>query len=123
MHPEADARTVHGNVVTEDGIEHLARPWSPEHALVIAGSPAALAIVVARQGADRPAGEGMTVAGLVIDDDLTVRKATFSIRRIGEATWHVEIDDGPATPIVLDEDGIALLDDAESWPLEAAPSR
>jgi hypothetical protein len=62
------------------------------------------------------------VAGLVIDDDLAVRPATISIQPSGASAWNVATDDGRPMAVELDADGIMLLDDPESWPLEAPPS-
>lgn len=60
LHPDDDGQTMHGNVVSPDGVRHLRFDWGPEQALLVEGSQAAATIV---------AGGGATSV-LRIGDDL-----------------------------------------------------
>jgi hypothetical protein len=91
LHPEPDGRSIHGNVVTTDGVRPLAFDWSPTAALAIAGDPFGSAILLA----------GATDPTLVIRARLGV----------------VAGDRGPA--LELDSRGIPTLEDSREWPLES----
>ena len=91
LHPEPDGRSIHGNVVTTDGVRPLAFDWSPTAALAIAGDPFGSAILLA----------GATDATLVIRARLGV----------------VAGDRG--TVLELDSRGIPILEQSREWPLEA----
>ena len=101
LHPGADRRELHGNVVTPDGIHHLRFDWGPDHQLVVEGFPVALmpALRGHRGPADRPA--------VIVGDDLQPRSGTVNLERLG-GEFAIDADGAPA--------GLA---DAADWPLEA----
>jgi hypothetical protein len=102
LHPSADRRELHGNVVTPDGIRHLRFDWSRDHELVVAGFPVALmpALRARRQPGDRPA--------VIVGADLRPRPGSVDLDRLG-GEFAIDADGAPA--------GLA---DAQGWPLEEA---
>ncbi len=95
LHPERDG-TLHGNVITAAGIEHVrGLPWTPESVVLVEGSPVAAAAAAAA------AGDGRAHRAIVIGLDLA---------------WRVEERAEPST--ALDGRGVPLLADASEWPLE-----
>lgn len=106
LHPEADG-TLHGNAVTANGIRHVAGiPWPPGSLLVVHGSPIALAAAawLAGGGGGQSPGEQPVV---MVNPDLVVRPATVPLAGL---TRHA-----------IDADGLPILGDARSWPLELEP--
>jgi len=65
LHPDADGRAAHGNVVTARGVVPLACAWSPRHRLVVDGEPVA-AVALAALGHATP------TPGVVVGADLAV---------------------------------------------------
>jgi hypothetical protein len=117
LHP--DGSTLHGNVVRPTGIDHLALAWSPEHLLLLAGTPTTAAAAARTLGERVGIGQGHTIAGVSVDVTLTVRPATFRVARVGpRGWWFVTADTGDRTGVTLDLDGIPLLGEAVDWPLE-----
>jgi len=106
LHPEGDG-TLHGNAVTEAGMRHVdGLPWPDGSLLVVHGSPIALAAAawlaggVGGGGGESP-GERPVV---MIGPDLDVRPASVAV---GALLRHA-----------VDPDGLPVLDDGRSWPLE-----
>jgi hypothetical protein len=91
LHPEPNGRSIHGNVVTTDGVRPLAFDWSPGAALAIAGDPFGTAILHA--------------AGA---------KATLVIR----PRLDVVAGDG-GQALDLDSRGVPTLAEPRDWPLES----
>jgi hypothetical protein len=122
LHPEPGTGTLHGNVVRATGVEHIALPWSPGHALLAGSSPVTAAVAALGLGARIGVGEGATFAAVEVADDLSIRRATWRAARVGERRWLLlAADGGPSVAITLDRDGVpAGLDDAETWSLEVA---
>jgi hypothetical protein len=115
LHPEADG-TLHGNVVTTDGIQHIAGlPWDPDGVLLVEGSTIAAAAaahglrnaIMPETSASRPAA--------FVDLGLAVQRVDVAIERVGEDTWRL----GSAGEIAVDDDGLPLLAGARIWPLES----
>jgi hypothetical protein len=101
LHPSANRRELHGNVVTPVGIRHLRFDWSPDHELVVEGFPVAL--MPAIRGQRMPAGRLAVIVGA----DLQPRSGTVDLDRLG-GEFAIDADGAPAG-----------LRDAEDWPLEA----
>jgi hypothetical protein len=101
LHPEGDG-TLHGNVVTDDGIRHVAGlPWPRDSVVLLAGSPTAAAAAgrtIAVSGTER-------VHVLTIYVDLAIEES------------DADVEGGGGRPRVLDP-GLPLLRDAQTWPLE-----
>jgi hypothetical protein len=99
LHPEGDG-TIHGNVVTAAGVEHLkGLPWSRDSVLMVEGST--VAATAAARGLRNvvAAGRSVTRTAVIVDLGLAVRTGDVSIAAI-----HGE--------------GVPLLADAQTWPLE-----
>jgi hypothetical protein len=104
LHPEPDG-TLHGNVVTSGGIEHIAGvAWPNDCLLVVHGSPISLAAAawqLKAEGGDAEPGRRPIVT---IDPKLRITPG------------NVPTDALARHPI--DEDGLPILEDQVSWPLE-----
>jgi hypothetical protein len=119
LHPDSGDGELHGNVVTPDGIRHLAFAWSPAHELIVEGIPAVLAAAVRRLAAEVPVGGSVDRPAVIVDADLRCATGSLRIERLAERRWRA----GEGTPVAavsIDEDGApADLGDAADWPLEA----
>lgn len=119
LHPEADERTLHGNVVTPTGIRHLRFDWGPDHDLLVIGSPACAAVGLARLARSLTVGATTAVTMLRIDDTLDPRLVTWTATRTGQRDWSLRSPDGDEEQrLTFDETGLVVLPDASSWPLE-----
>jgi hypothetical protein len=113
FHPEPDG-TLHGNhVAATGGVRHIAgRPFAPDDALIVEGSPISLAAIAWGHAAGalvRP------VAGVVIGADGTLtERPEIRIERLSATRWQV----GERSQIEIDEAGLPVLDGGETWPLE-----
>ncbi len=115
LHPESDG-TIHGHVVTADGVEHVVGlPWSLDAVLLIDGSTVAAA--AAAHGLRHTIGAGASESrpAVFVDLSLAVRAADVTIERAGEDTWRL----GSSGEVAVDDDGLPLLAGARIWPLEA----
>jgi hypothetical protein len=90
LHPDADRRSAHGNVVRPGGVEPVEVAWSDDDGLAIDDDPFGSAVACWRG------------SGWVIDPDLQLRRE----------------DGGDTRALELDERGIPRLDVAREWPLE-----
>jgi hypothetical protein len=96
LHPEDDG-TLHGNAVMADGVRHVTGwPWERDRAIWVQGSSICLA------AGWRPDGT-RAVEWLDIDRDLHVE----TVVRVRRPDWSL-----------VDDDGLPLLADGASWPLE-----
>ena len=91
LHPEPDRRSIHGNVVSADGVRPLSFDWLPTAGLAISGDAFGSAILQI----------GIGATTLVVQPRLDV----------------VAGDGGPA--LERDGRGVPILSDAREWPLEA----
>ena len=122
LHPEA--ATLHGNIVRPAGIEHLALPWDDDCLLLVVGTPTTAAAAAARLADRIGVGEGHTVAVVSADVGFTVERQTYRVIRSSETRWRfIPAHGGPGVAVTLDADGIPILDDAETWPLEVGAAR
>jgi hypothetical protein len=90
LHPDADRRSAHGNVVRPGGVEPVEVAWSDVDGLAIDDDPFGSAVA------------GWRGRGWVIELDLQLRRE----------------DGGDTRALELDERGIPRLDVAREWPLE-----
>jgi len=121
LHPEEGSGRLHGNVVTAEGVRHLALAWSDQHGLEVEGRPIASAVTAHRLASSTPVGEGRTVPVVVIDADLSVVDETRRYTRLGAGEWRVEsvADEAPAWVLRIDGRGVPHVpDDEREWPLE-----
>lgn len=99
LHPEGDG-TIHGNVVTAGGIEHVrGLPWSRDSVLIVEGSTIAAAAAAHALGHAVAAGTPVTRPAVIVDLGLAVRVGDVSIVAVGG-------------------DGIPQLAAAQTWPLD-----
>ncbi len=120
LHPSADGLHLHGNVAHGAGIEHVELAWSPDHVLVVAGSPITAAVAASWLQGRVGAGEGDTIPAVEVRPDLQVRAATWRVARVGERRWRlVAADAGPDITVDLDDSGVpAVFSGDRTWPLE-----
>jgi hypothetical protein len=122
LHPTADGG-LHGNVVRDDGIDHLAFEWGPHHELVVAGMPLVVAAAAHRLAGTVAVGEAAERPAVVVDEALRPTPAAIRFERVDGLRWLVANVD-PQEPahevtFAIDPDGLpAGLADAETWPLE-----
>jgi len=116
LHPETDG-TLHGNVVSRDGIRHVVGlPWERAGVVGIEASPLALAAALFLL--ERQVGEGtaLEVASIEIGLDLVVTAGRTWIERRTDG-WRLggrAVDRGRAG-------GLPALRDDVDWPLELDP--
>ena len=97
LHPERDG-TLHGNVVTTDGVRHVVgRQWDVDAVLLLEGSPIAAAAARFASPGDH---------GYLVRLDLTLEPLEGGAGK------------EPVAGLALDADGLPILDAATTWPLE-----
>lgn len=114
LHPEPDESALHGNVVGPGGVRHLAFDWSPDHELLVLGSPASMAVTVRRIAPELMVGASRIVELLLIDDGLVPRLVRESVERESPLTWRMA-----DSRFTVDDDGRPVPADEVLWPLEA----
>jgi hypothetical protein len=119
LHPDRAQGELHGNVVTPAGVAHLRFTWSPEHELLILGSPAAAAVSLARLARIIAVGETRAIATVRIDDALEPRSVTMTVERTSSTGWRMRpVDGDEIQPVDMDPRGLVRVDDGGAWPLE-----
>lgn len=109
LHPEPDERSAHGNVVTPEGIRHLALSWTPGRRVELPWSPIADAVLVADLG-----GTGARdLAVATIGRDLAPRLRSISVTGHGSGRWLLD-----GRWVEVDDDGLPQLAGGWAWPLE-----
>jgi hypothetical protein len=120
LHPEPDDSALHGNVVSGEGVRHLAFAWSSDHVLLLLGSIAVATVELARLAAKVEVGSSTEFDVLRINDALDPRPARWSFERTGASEWLLRSPDGQEERRVrLDPSGRPILPEAADWPLEA----
>jgi hypothetical protein len=109
LHPEPDG-TLHGNAVTTTGVVHLQRiPWPDGSLLVVDGSAISIAAAAWLAGVESPhPAQGDRLPVVMISPTLDVRAATIPAAGLSHDP--------------IDADGLPILADGRSWPLELEPS-
>ena len=121
LHPEEGSGWLHGNVVTEVGVRHLALPWSDDHGLDVVGRPIAAAVTAHRLAAMTAVGEGRAVPVVSIAPDLGLVETTHRYTRVSVGEWRIESggDHGAPVRLTIDGRGVPVLPlAAAEWPLE-----
>ncbi len=119
VHPDDSGTTLHGNVVTPDGIRHLSFAWGSDRLVLVDGSPAITAIAVAWLGRSLEHGRSAEVSVLRIDDRLGPEAGSMRIERLGPRAWRLSSGAGPDGEVVVTLDADDLLTTARTvWPLE-----
>lgn len=121
LHPDEAGEALHGNVVRPAGVEHVALPWSPGHAVLAGGSAVTGAVAALALSASVGVGEGRAVRAVEVGDGLAIRRATWRAARVGDRRWRLlAADGGAAVAVELDGDGIPSgLGEELGWPLES----
>ena len=120
LHPEEGSGRLHGNVVTEAGVRHLALPWGDDHGLDVVGRPIAAAVSAHRLAAAIAVGQGRAVPVVSITPDLLVVEARHTYDRVSDGEWQIQPagEGGAAVRLTIDERGVPVLAAATEWPLE-----
>jgi len=119
LHPEPDESGMHGNVVSTDGVRHLAFPWSPSHVLLLLGSIASATVELARLAAKLEVGGTTELDVLRIDDALQPTPARWRVARLDVVDWQLgSLDGAESRHVQLDPNGRPMLPEAADWPLE-----
>lgn len=119
LHPEPDESAMHGNVVGDQGVRHLAQPWGPDDELWVDGSVSVAAVALGRLAGALVVGASAVIGVLWIDDRLEPREERLTIERRADRSWRVApASSGAAIDVELDEVGVVVLADAVSWSLE-----
>jgi len=114
LHPEGDA--LHGNAVTESGVQHLRFPWDASSVIVVRGSPVTAAAIAARV-LGGGVGEGPTSA-VVVRPELLAVAGEARLERRGPTTVRIAMF-GHERDVDVDADGIpAEFRGGADWPLE-----
>jgi hypothetical protein len=115
LHPEGDG-TLHGNVVTAHGVEHVqGLAWDPDAIVLIDGSPVSRFAAVPGLAAQIGPGGEATVLVLRVTRELRLAVGPEEVSRPGEGRWRFW---GPES-IRLDDRGLPSWSGAREWPLEA----
>jgi hypothetical protein len=113
LHPEPD-RTLHGNLVSTDGVMPIAGwPWSDDAVVLLEGSPISQAAAVTRLAASIGSSSTRSVPTVLISLALEPESRLTPVERIDAHTWRV----GEGAPFRLD-DGLPVLLEGRVWPLE-----
>jgi hypothetical protein len=117
FHPEIDG-TLHGNHVRPgDGeVEHVRGwPFGRDDALVVEGSPIALAALAWGSASATAPGVTTSVAAVVIGVDGELKRLPrLEVERLSATRWRV----GDAPPLDVDPDGLPVLEGGSRQPLE-----
>lgn len=122
LHPEPDLRSVHGNLVTSNGIEHLSLDWAPEAVFDVVdpfGPFVLAAAVVTRLGV----GEVVELPTVGVDRFLRPVPGRARLVRLDRASWSLAPEGSPGLRRStwtgrLDEAGQPDLPAGRVWPLE-----
>jgi hypothetical protein len=117
FHPEPDG-TLHGNHVRPgDGeVEHVRGwPFGRDDALVVEGSPIALAALAWASASATAPGATTSVGAVVIGVDGELKRLPrLKVERLSATRWRV----GDAPPLDVDPDGLPVLEGGSRQPLE-----
>jgi hypothetical protein len=115
LHPEGDG-TLHGNLVDAGGVRHVAGwPWADDGVIDLEASAVTGAAAVRLLGRGIAPGSSVPCTRLRILAAGGIAPGGGVLTRVDLATWRLA--DGP--PFRVDADGLPVLDDAQTWPLEA----
>ena len=97
-------------------VEHVRGwPFGPDDALLVEGSPIAVAALAWARATELAPGATASVAAVFIGADGELSHQTsLQVERLSATRWRV----GDASPVDVDPDGLPLLDGGSSQPLE-----
>lgn len=122
LHPEPDLRSVHGNLVTPNGIEHLSLGWTPETVFDVV-DPFGPFVVAAALGGRLAPGAEIAVPSIGLDRFLRPVAGRVRLRRGAGGSWSLIPDAPPGLRRTtwtgqLDAAGRPELPAGRTWPLE-----
>jgi hypothetical protein len=118
LHPETDQRSVHGNVVSDDGVRPIALPWSPDGSTHVIGHPITAAALAHRLAGSLAVGAAVDVPIVAVEQNLMTGVTVCRVRREAGDRWALDCGDHQMD-ITLDEVGIPHFEGhAGEWPLE-----
>jgi hypothetical protein len=116
LHPERDG-TLHGNVITPEGVEHVSgHAWDANGIVLVEGSTICQAAAAELLGRAAPVWSSASVPSVTIGPKTLWLDDFYPIRveRVTAAKWRF----GDREPIRIDDRGLPILDEGETWPLE-----
>ena len=114
LHPEGDG-TLHGNSVETGGIRHVVGfAWEPDGVVDIEGSPVAGASCAHLLAAKVEPGDSTRRTILRVTAALLLTTGPGTIERLDGEAWRI----AGGAPVRADADGLPVLADRASWPLE-----
>ena len=113
LHPADDRRSVHGNIVSPDGVRPLSFDWTEASAFLVEGVPIGEIVTVDRLGRELGVGERASLHVLVVDRHLGVSVGRRAFVRLSGSGWRCDDE-----PCLVEPDGTPHLDGGMSWPLE-----
>jgi len=128
LHPGSDGASLHGNVVEDRGIDHIAVGWSSEHVVLSFDEPILIAACLRRLAGEAAIDLSRHVPVQYVDSvSMAVWPGEVVVQRLADGAWRlVDPAGGPDSgrtverTVRLDGDGLVELPGAEvvSWPLE-----
>jgi hypothetical protein len=113
LHPEGDG-TLHGNVVGAGGVRHIVGlPWSRDGLVDLAGSTITAAACAWLLERVEP-GPTSPVTVLGISRTLDLEPHPVAVARRWDGSWGI----AGASRFAADLDGLPVLEDGPTWPLE-----
>jgi hypothetical protein len=114
LHPEPDG-TLHGNVVSTDGVTPIAGwPWSDDAIVLLEGSPICQVGAAIRLAASIGSPSTRAVPTVFISLPLEPESRSMQVERIDAQTWRF----GASLPLTLDENSLPVLAASRVWALE-----
>jgi len=118
LHPDRSEGALHGNIVTPDGIRHLAFAWSPRHEVLVEGEPLVTVAAAGRLSASLPAGRSKDLPVVRVARTLEAEAVVRRFERIDGTRWRVGAE-GEGDEVAVDAEGLPDgLADGAGWPLE-----
>ena len=118
LHPGHDGEGLFGNVVTSNGIRHVAMPWSPRHELLVDDAPIVAMAAAGRLAKGIPVGAGRDLPVVRVGPMLEIREEPWRYERPGQGCWRLTGGER-SVEIGIAADGLPDgLGEAETWPLE-----
>jgi hypothetical protein len=116
LHPEGDG-TLHGNVVDPSGVRHVVGlPWEPDGLVDLEGSVVTAAACAWLLERERSGGAGAPAVVLGIGHALSLDTHRVAVARRWDGSWGI----AGASRFAADLDGLPVLADGLTWPLELA---
>ncbi len=119
LHPSADQRELHGNVVglAGEGVRPLALGWDSERELDVVDRPLAIAVGLRRRRPSVPVGQAIDIDVVAIGPGLEFTTIVRQVERLEDGLWRIRGTGGAADRrISLTPDGLPA--GGTRWALE-----